>query len=107
MKKEVLHKPATEDSNNPTLLLIHGSYCAASVWTEHYLPFFAAPGYPCAAISLRGHGQSPGNLAFASFADYVTDVAGVAASLGPTSGIRLAGWSPSMWPRPGARSAAW
>lgn len=84
MKLEVLHRPAAGYSNKPTLLLIHGSYCAAWVWTEHYLPFFAAQGYPCAAVSLRGHGESPGNLAFASFADYVADVAGVAAGLGPT-----------------------
>jgi len=84
MNLEILHEPAAENSSNPTLLFIHGSYCTAWVWADHYLPFFAANGYPCAALSLRGHGRSPGNLALASLADYIADVAELASSLGRT-----------------------
>jgi pimeloyl-ACP methyl ester carboxylesterase len=82
MDLEILHRTATGNARGPPLLLIHGSYCAAWVWAEHYLPFFAAHGYPCSAVSLRGHGRSPGKVEAASFADHVADISEVVASLG-------------------------
>ena len=82
MDLEILHRPAAGNVTRPPLLLIHGSYCAAWVWAEHYLPFFAARGYPCSAVSLRGHGRSPGKAELSSFTDHVADVAEVAARFG-------------------------
>ncbi|NFV79809.1 alpha/beta fold hydrolase [Magnetospirillum aberrantis] len=81
MALEVLRAGAP--SERPPLLFIHGSFCGAWVWAEHFLPYFAAAGWHCAAVSLRGHGESPdrGALDGYGLADYVTDVAGVAAGL--------------------------
>src|SRR5262249_52564890 len=78
---EVLHEPAVGDFENPPLLFIHGSYCAAWIWAEYYLPFFGAHGYACYALSLRGHGGSPGDVEWTSLADYVADAALIAAAL--------------------------
>ncbi|MBC7950340.1 MAG: alpha/beta hydrolase [Rhodospirillaceae bacterium] len=63
-------------SKLPPLLFVHGSFCSAWIWAEHFLPFFAAAGYDCAALSLRGHGGSEGRDALDNFglADYVADV---------------------------------
>ena len=67
----------------PPLLFIHGAYTAAWCWEEHFLPFFAAAGYPAYAVSLSGHGASPGRKHLDSFsiADYVKAVATVVATL--------------------------
>lgn len=81
MTLEVLHKPPTGAVAGPPLLFIHGSYCAAWIWETHFLPFFAGLGFDCHALSLRGHGGSDGAVEWASLADYVADVAQVAASL--------------------------
>ncbi len=53
----------------------------AWIW-EHFLGFFAARGYPAYAVSLRGHGGSEGDLAVASFEDYVDDVETAAKAIG-------------------------
>jgi pimeloyl-ACP methyl ester carboxylesterase len=60
----------------PPLLFIHGSFASAWLWDEHFLPFFAAAGYPSHAVSLRGHGNSAGREAVddAGLADYAADV---------------------------------
>lgn len=65
------------------LLFIHGAYTAAWCWQEHFLPFFAAAGYAAYAVSLSGHGESRGRDRLDSFsiADYVADVAAIAAGL--------------------------
>lgn len=78
MALEVL--TAGETSDRPPLLFIHGSFCGAWVWAEHFLPYFAAAGWHCAAVSLRCHGGSGGqeNLDSCSLADYVADVQEVA-----------------------------
>lgn len=65
------------------LLFIHGAYTAAWCWEEHFLSFFAEAGYAAHALSLSGHGASPGRKHLDSFsiADYVRDVATTVAAL--------------------------
>ncbi len=65
------------------LLFVHGAYAAAWCWEDHFLPFFAEAGYASHALSLSGHGGSPGRKHLDSFsiADYVRDVAAAAAEL--------------------------
>lgn len=74
MALEVL--TAGQPSERPPLLFVHGSFCGAWVWAEHFLPYFAAAGWHCAALSLRGHGGSPerAGLDGYSLSDYVADV---------------------------------
>lgn len=75
--------PAGEVRNAPPLLFLHGAYTAAWCWQEHYLPFFAAAGYQCYALSLSGHGASRRREHLDSYSidDYVRDVAEVVAVL--------------------------
>src|SRR5690349_18737071 len=42
------------------ILFLHGAFAGAWIWAEHFLPFFAAAGYPAYALSLRGHAASDG-----------------------------------------------
>ena len=58
------------------LLFVHGAYTAAWCWDEHFLPHFADAGYEATALSLSGHGVSPGReyLDLLSLDDYVRDV---------------------------------
>lgn len=74
---ELIHEAAAVARNAPPLLFVHGAYAAASCWQQYFLPWFAAQGYDCWALSLRGHGDSPGReqLHGLGIADYVTDVA--------------------------------
>jgi pimeloyl-ACP methyl ester carboxylesterase len=82
MPLEVLsHGPSTPDPSHPPLLFVHGSYCAAWVWAEHFLPYFARHGFAGHAVSLRGHGCSDGALTLASLDDYIEDVIAVAGEL--------------------------
>jgi Lysophospholipase len=83
MNLEVIsHFPVGRAHPTP-LLFVHGAYCGAWVWDEHFLPFFAKQGYAAHALSLRGHGESNGhgNLMFARLRDYVADVEEVIATL--------------------------
>jgi non-heme chloroperoxidase len=68
-------RPAIE-SARPALLFVHGAFAGAWIWAEHFLPYFAANGFPAYALSLRGHGASHGRdgLAWHSLADYVDDL---------------------------------
>lgn len=74
---------AGQESERPPLLFVHGSFCAAWIWAEYFLPFFADAGWHCAAVSLRGHGDSEGRDRLDSFglAEYVEDVAQATAGL--------------------------
>lgn len=75
---------APEGIAKPTpLLFVHGAYAGAWCWQENYLPFFAQAGYSCYALSLSGHGNSPGRewLDSLSLDDFVNDVAKVAGRL--------------------------
>lgn len=74
--------PEPADAGRPVLVFVHGGYHGAWSW-EKFLPFFAALGYPCRAVSLRGHGGSEGRseLNRAGFADFDADVESVLAEL--------------------------
>jgi alpha-beta hydrolase superfamily lysophospholipase len=63
------------DSDKPPLLFIHGVLHGAWCW-ELFLEYFSEQGFPCYALSLRGHGASPieGHLNHARIKDYVDDV---------------------------------
>ena len=81
---EVLRRsPAQSDPACPPLLFVHGAFCGAWCWDEHFLPWFAGQGFEAQAISLSGHGGSPGRdqLDSLSIADYVRDVRSVVESL--------------------------
>lgn len=76
MQLELLcHMPNT-NTGLPPILLIHGAFVGAWCWEDNFLPYFSQQGFPCYALSLRGHGNSEGweNLRFSSLADYVSDV---------------------------------
>ena len=78
----LVRTPAGEPHPTP-LLFVHGAYTAAWCWDEHFLPFFAEAGYAAYAVSLSGHGATPGRKHLDSFSinDYVRDVATVVAAL--------------------------
>ncbi len=80
---EVLARAPKGAAHATPLLFVHGAYTAAWCWEEHFLPFFAEAGYAAYAVSLSGHGASPGRRHLDSFsiADYVGDVAAVVAAL--------------------------
>jgi len=81
---ELLWCPQTVDANRTPLLFVHGAHLGAWCWEEHFLPWFAARGFPVFALSLRGHGASGGRERLNQFglADYALDLAGVVASVG-------------------------
>lgn len=72
---------AGRPSDRPSLIFLHGSFCGAWVWAEHFLPHFAAAGWHCLAPSLRGHGGSGGALDASGVDDYVADLAEAVAEL--------------------------
>jgi len=80
---EVLARMPAGDAKGTPLLFVHGAFTGAWCWEEHFLPFFADAGYASYAVSLSGHGGSRGRerLDHISIADYVADVAEVAARL--------------------------
>ena len=65
------------------LLFVHGAHAGAWCWEQHFLPYFAKAGYACYAVSLSGHGESPGQnyLDALSIDDYVRDVREAVAAL--------------------------
>jgi pimeloyl-ACP methyl ester carboxylesterase len=71
--------PAVDDGR-PPLLFVHGLGHGAWCW-EHWLGVAADAGYPALAVSLRGHGGSPGRLRTARLGQYVDDVVATAESL--------------------------
>ncbi|MCP9496147.1 MAG: lysophospholipase [Pyrinomonadaceae bacterium MAG19_C2-C3] len=82
MKLELITREAHSKNDRAPLLFVHGSCHAAWTWDEHFLPYFAAHGFDAHAVSLRGHGMSEGRemLKRSSVADYVSDVAQIAAT---------------------------
>ena len=80
---EVIERKSTLPTEHPPLLFVHGSAHGAWCWAEHFLDYFSEHGFSAYALSLRGHGGSGGRerLRWASVADYVDDVAEVAATL--------------------------
>ncbi|GAA5175285.1 alpha/beta hydrolase [Niveibacterium umoris] len=65
------------------LLFVHGAHAGAWCWQEHFLPFFAEHGWAAHALSLSGHGASPGReyLDALSIDDYVRDLREAIATL--------------------------
>ncbi len=80
--EHIYREPKGEPHPTP-LLFVHGAWHGAWCWDEHFLPYFAARGYEAHALSLRGHGASEGHerIRWWRIADYVEDVATVAAQL--------------------------
>lgn len=74
----ITRRPAGHAHPQP-LLFIHGAFCAAWIWEEHFLPWFADRGWDAHALSLRGHGRSEGHegLMWHGLADYTDDVLSV------------------------------
>ncbi|MCH2221355.1 MAG: lysophospholipase [Dechloromonas sp.] len=71
-------------TGKPPLLFVHGAFAGGWMWTETFMPFLAQAGYPCHALSLRGHGGSEGreHINWHSVADYVDDLKTVTDWLG-------------------------
>ncbi len=80
---EVRRRLPARATRKPPLLFVHGGYCDAWCWEPHFLPWFAAKGWPAYALSVRGHGTSKGgdSLFLAGLDDYVADVEHVAGRL--------------------------
>lgn len=83
MPLELLSRFPQHQDPRPPLLFVHGAWHGAWCWDEHFLPYFAARGWAAYGLSLRGHGNSHGRagLRWHRIADYVDDVASVAAGL--------------------------
>lgn len=76
--------PTVVDTHPTPLLFVHGAFAGAWMWTDTFMPWLAAAGYHCHAVSLRGHGRSSGrdHIDWHSISDYVADVATVADWIG-------------------------
>ncbi len=73
---------ATPRVRGTPLLFVHGAFCGAWCWDEHFLPYFAGCGYDVWAVDLRGHGIDGEEAGFASVEDYVGDVLAAVAAIG-------------------------
>ncbi len=62
-------------TQQPAVLFVHGSCVGAWIWAETFLPYFKAHGFPAYALSLTGHGGSPGRerLNYLRLSDYTED----------------------------------
>lgn len=111
MHLEILNRSAPGTNRRPPLLFVHGAFCGAWVWDEHFLPYFAAKGYAAYALSLRGHGESkaPGPVHQISLANYVDDLDEAIRHLGAApvlighslGGVVVQKWLKNHW-APGA-----
>ncbi len=81
---EVFSCHPARNSGRPPLLFVHGAFAGGWMWTDTFMPYLAQAGYPCHALSLRGHGGSDGHehIDWLSIADYVDDVVAVIDWLG-------------------------
>ncbi len=73
---EVIERQPEGDAQPMPILFVHGAWHGAWCWDEFFLPYFAEKGFHVKALSLRGHGNSPGRdrLRTTRIADYVSDV---------------------------------
>ena len=73
---EVFSCLPSRKTGKPALLFVHGAFAGGWMWTETFMPFLAEAGYPCYALSLRGHGGSTGGeqINWHSIGDYVDNV---------------------------------
>lgn len=81
---EVFSCLPSRKTTKPALLFVHGAFAGGWMWTETFMPFLAKAGYPCYALSLRGHAGSAGgeHINWHSIGDYVDDVKTVVDWLG-------------------------
>lgn len=81
---EILQRHPAGDTPRTPLLFLHGAYVGAWCWDEHFLAWFAERGFPCYALSLRGHGASGGRERLHDFGigDYVDDLAHAISEIG-------------------------
>lgn len=84
-----MHRPpqcivrrAVGSAERPPLLFVHGAFCGAWCWDEHFLGYFAARGHDAWAVDLRGHGADAADAGLAGIEDYVEDVLAAAAAIG-------------------------
>jgi len=75
--------PASANRHRMPILFVHGAFLGAWCWEEHFLPWFAKRGWAAYAVSLSGHGGSPGRdkLDSLSLNRYVADIDEVVATL--------------------------
>jgi pimeloyl-ACP methyl ester carboxylesterase len=75
MSLEIFSRSPGSHRRAVPLLFVHGAFAGAWCWDEYFLPWFAEQGYEAHAVSLRGHGGSPGHgpLDLAGLDDYVAD----------------------------------
>ena len=85
--------PAAPKKYDYPLLFVHGAG-GSTVYLKNYLGFFAAAGWDCYAVNLRGHGASDPDpkIGVLTLDDYVADVNRVRAALG-IEGCALIGHS--------------
>jgi pimeloyl-ACP methyl ester carboxylesterase len=79
-KLELLEAQPEADTGKAPILFVHGASHAAWCW-ENWMVAAADAGHPAYAVSLAGHGGSPGSLVRSSLGTYVYDVIRTAASL--------------------------
>ncbi|MGE0084034.1 MAG: alpha/beta hydrolase [Desulfococcaceae bacterium] len=60
MKLEIIRKYPEQKSAYPPLFFIHGAYAGAWCWDIHFTEYFVKQGFEVHAVSLQGHGESPG-----------------------------------------------
>lgn len=80
---EILSARPQGEARRTPLLFVHGAHAGAWCWQEHFLPYFAEQGWAAYAVSLSGHGGSPGHeyLDALSIGDYVRDLREAIATL--------------------------
>lgn len=73
---EVLEAHPKGAPKGAPVILVHGAFCAAWIWQEHWLDYFAKKGHQTFAFSLRGHGGSEGHerLNDTSLNEFVDDL---------------------------------
>jgi pimeloyl-ACP methyl ester carboxylesterase len=79
-KLELLELQPASDTGKAPILFVHGAAHAAWCW-QNWMKSVADAGHPAYALSLTGHGGSPGNLLRSTLGTYIEDVIRTAASL--------------------------
>ncbi len=89
MQLEWLAGPGEGEGHPTPMLFVHGACHGAWCWQDHFLPYFSKAGWRTFALSLRGHGGSPGRegLRWYSTRDYLDDI---------REGVRRCGRSPVL-----------
>jgi pimeloyl-ACP methyl ester carboxylesterase len=80
---EIISRGCCAGGVNPPLLFVHGGWHGAWCWDRGFLERIARRGFEVHALSLRGHGKSPGreHLRTTRVRDFVDDIEEVASAL--------------------------